>query len=300
MQTPEQLGSQIAPNLNPFPEQKPRVIDPDNPPWGLPIALLTWFATLVLLFITPLIFVIPYALSRGPSTQSPDFAQAFAEFVTKDPTAIFLQVLSTLPTHLLTFVIVWFVVTRYRKYPFWETLGWSWGRHLGLWACIGLGVGLFLVSTGIAALLGGNKPTQLDLILNNSPATKYLIAFLATYTAPFAEEFIYRGLLYSALQRLIGQWKAVAFVLLLFTMVHVPQYLPNYGVIAAIGFLSLALTVIRAKSGKLLPCVIIHLVFNGIQSILIVAGFAGPKPNVKPEQIVPLIQPLLHAFHLFF
>lgn len=299
MQTPEQLGSQIAPNRNPFSEHQPRVIDPDDPPWGFPIAVLTWLTSLFILFFTPLVFVIPYALSRGPNTQSPDFGQAFVEFVTKDPTAIFLQVLSTLPAHLLTFLIVWFVVTKFRKYPFWETLGWSWGRQFGLWACIGLGVGLFLLSAAIAELLGGNKPTQLDLILNNSPATKYLIAFLATFTAPFAEEFIYRGLLYSSLQRLIGQWKAVAVVLVLFTVIHVPQYQPNYGVIAAVGFLSLALTVIRAVSGKLLPCVIIHLVFNGIQSILIVAGFAGPKPSVKPEQIVPLIQPLLRALHLF-
>lgn len=299
MQPTESAGPPTAPYLNPFPEHKPLVVDPDNPPWGFPIALLTWFASLFLLLITPLVFVLPYAMSRGINANSPDFAQAFAEFATKDPTAIFLQVLSTLPTHLLTFVFVWFVVTRFRKYPFWETLGWDWGPRLGLWICIGLGFALFLLSTGVAQLLGGDKPTQLDLILNSSPATKYLIAFLATFTAPFAEEFIYRGLLYASLQRLVGRGIAVVFVLGLFTVVHVPQYWPNYGVIAAIGLLSLALTLVRAFSGRLLPCIIIHLVFNGIQSILIVAGLAGPKPGVKPEQIMPLVQPLLRAFHLF-
>jgi uncharacterized protein len=299
VQPTEPAALPTAPNFKPFPERKQRTIDPDNPPWGFLIAFLTWLASLFLLIITPLIFVLPYAMSRGLNTQAPDFAQLFAEFATKDPTAIFLQVFSTLPTHLLTFVIVWCVVTRFRKYPFWETLGWTWGSNLGMWPCIGLGLGLFLISTGVAELLGGDKPTQLDLILNSSPASKYLIAFLATFTAPFAEEFIYRGLLYASLQRVVGKVAAVLFVLGLFTMVHVPQYWPNFGVIAAVGLLSLALTVVRAMSGRLLPCVIIHLVFNAIQSVLIVAGFAGPKPSVKPELIMPIIQPLLHTLHLF-
>ena len=71
------------------------------------------------------------------------------------------------------------------------------------------------------------------------------------------------------------------------------------GVIAAIGLLSISLTVVRAVSGQLLPCVIIHLLFNGVQSVLIVAGYAGPKPEVTPEPVTSLILPLLHAFHLF-
>jgi hypothetical protein len=45
-------------------------------------------------------------------------------------------------------------------------------------------------------------------------------------------------------------------------------------VIAVITLLSITLTVARAVSGKVLPGFIIHLVFNGIQSVLIVlSGF---------------------------
>jgi len=299
VQTPEDFGSQIAPNQTFLPEQaKPRIIDPDDPPWGFLIAFVAWVATLFLLIIAPLIFLLPYAIKRGLQPSSPTFAQAFTELALKDPIAIFLQVLSTLPTHLVTFLIVWAIVTRFGKYPFWETIGWSWGKHLGLWSSIGLGVLLFAASSLVAELLGGDKPTQLDLILNSSPATKYVIAFLATFTAPFAEEFVYRGLLYSSLQRIIGKVMAVVFVLGLFTIVHVPQYWPNFGVIAAVGLLSVALTVVRALSGRLLPCIIIHLLFNGVQSILIVAGIAGPKPSLKPEQVTSLIQPLFQTFFL--
>lgn len=300
MQTPEDAVAPIAPNQNFSPEPaKPKVIDPDNPPWGFPIAFLAWAFTLLLLIFSPLIFLLPYVIRRGLQPSSPNFAQALADLALKDPTAIFLQVLSTVPTHLITFLIAWAIVTRLGKYPFWETIGWSWSPRFGLWGSIVLGVLLFIASSVIAKLLGGDQPTQLDLILNSSPATKYLIAFMATFTAPFAEEFIYRGLLYSPLQRIIGKAKAVVFVLGLFTVVHLPQYWPNFGVIAAIGLLSVALTVVRAVSGRLLPCIVIHLLFNGIQSVLIVAGFAGPKPSLKPEQVTSLIQPLIQAFYLF-
>jgi membrane protease YdiL (CAAX protease family) len=275
-----------------------QTIDPDSPTWGFGIAFLVWVFTLLLLIFVPLVFLLPYAARRGISLASPDYARLLAEFALKDPTAIFLQVLSTLPVHLVTFLVVWAVVTRFGKRPFWEMIGWSWGRYFGLWSSIGAGVVLFFASSGLAHVLGGDKPTQLDLILNSSPAAKYVIVFLATFTAPFAEEFIYRGLLYSALQRWIGKVGAVILVLGLFTLVHVPQYWPNYGVIAAVGLLSLTLTVVRAVSGRLLPCVVIHLVFNAIQSVLIVGGFTGPKPEITPEQVTSLVQPFIQLFHL--
>ena len=48
------------------------------------------------------------------------------------------------------------------------------------------------------------------------------------------------------------------------------QYYNNFGVIAVIAVLSIVLTVVRARTGKLLPSYIIHFVFNGIQAVLLV------------------------------
>jgi membrane protease YdiL (CAAX protease family) len=63
-------------------------------------------------------------------------------------------------------------------------------------------------------------------------------------------------------------------VSLLFAGIHVYQYRTNIAVIVVITLLSITLTVARAMTGKLLPSFIIHLVFNGIQSVLIVlSGF---------------------------
>lgn len=303
MQTPEEFGVRAALNnaheLSSTSNQRSPVpkIDPDDPPWGFGMAVLTLVTTLLLLIFAPLVFLLPYAAHRGVSFSSPDATKGIASFALNDPTALFLQVLATLPVHLLTFFVVWIVVTRFGKRPFWETLGWGWSGRFRLWSCIGLGVVMFFAGAGLAQWIGGDKPTQLDQILNSSPGAKYVIVVLATFTAPFAEEFIYRGLLYSSLQRLIGKVNAVVLVLVLFTLVHVPQYLPNYGAIAAVCLLSIVLTVVRAVSGRLLPCVVIHMVFNGIQSILILTGVSGAKPKISPDQVTGLVLPLLHSLH---
>jgi membrane protease YdiL (CAAX protease family) len=52
-------------------------------------------------------------------------------------------------------------------------------------------------------------------------------------------------------------------------------------VIVVITLLSVILTVARAVTGKLLPSFIIHLVFNGVQSVLIVLSGFIDKDLVK-------------------
>jgi membrane protease YdiL (CAAX protease family) len=89
-------------------------------------------------------------------------------------------------------------------------------------------------------------------------------------TAPLIEELIYRGVLYRGIEKAAGIGLAITLVSLLFAGVHVYQYRNNIAVIIVITLLSITLTVARAVSGRVLPSFIIHLVFNGIQSVLIV------------------------------
>jgi len=122
----------------------------------------------------------------------------------------------------------------------------------------------------------GERKTDLDLMIESSIYTRFATAFVAVVTAPLVEELIYRGLIYKALEKAAGVAIAIVIVSLLFAGVHVFQYRNNLAVIAVITLLSITLTVARAVSGKVLPAFIIHLVFNGIQSILIVlAAFVG-------------------------
>ena len=122
----------------------------------------------------------------------------------------------------------------------------------------------FRIASFLAKFLGAEKPTQLEQLINSSLAARYAIAALAVFTAPFIEEFTYRGVLYSALQRLIGVKGAVIFVLGLFTLIHVPQYWPNIGVIAAVALLSIVLTIVRAHRTTA-SCIVIHMAFNAVR-----------------------------------
>ena len=270
--------------------------DPDNPSWGVGTAIAVWIASLILVVLGPLVFLLPYASSKGLNFSDPNYVQALAELALNDKTAVLLQVISLLPSHLLTFALIWLVVTRFGKRSFWRAIGWGWSGRFGLWVCVGLGVALFIVGSTLAWLLGSAKPTQLEQIINSSLAARYAISLLAVGTAPFVEEFLYRGVLYAPLQKLAGAPIAVFLVLALFTIIHVPQYWPNVGVITAVALLSVALTIIRAYTGRLLPCIMIHLVFNGIQAILLVVEPYANKILPTPEPVNPtfILLPLIH------
>jgi len=308
----------------PWTKDRSQPNDPDNPRWGVGGALLVWFASILLVVFMPLIFLIPYASYKGIHVGSANYLPALAEFATNDKTALLLQIVALLPIHLLTILLVWALVTRLGKQSFRTAIGWGWARGFRLWSCILLGVLLFGLGSVIAKLIGAEQPTKLEELINSSLPARYAISFLAVFTAPFAEEFIYRGVLYAALRKTVGECVgllltfvsgvkldqdtrdrlgiggAVVLVLALFTLIHVPQYWPNLGVIAAVALLSIVLTLVRAYSGRLLPCIVIHLVFNGVQALLLILEPFVHRLSPTPEQVAPTAGFLLTLINLRF
>lgn len=268
----------------------PTWIHPDSPPWNSWIAFGVWLFSIFALVLLVNAAVVVYALANQINVAQ------IGEAIQKqtDPNILLISILTTLPAHFLTIGVVWLVVTRGGKFPFWEMLGWNWGRNFGFWASVGTAIGFFLLA-GLLISLFGETENDLMRILRSSRAAVYATAFMATVTAPLVEETVYRGVMFSAFRRTVGMGGAVILVTFLFALVHVPQYYPSYGVILAILLLSLVLTTVRAWTGNLLPCVVIHTVFNGIQSILLITEpFLFPKTSAPTEQLSTLILP-----HLF-
>ena len=270
-------------------------VNPDNPPWGVLGAVGLLLLSFVLMLVTNVAFLLPYALKRGvPLTE-----KALGEFAVKDAGAIFVAILSVIPAHLMTLGLAWLLVTRAGRHPFLRTLGWDWGRGFTFWRSVGLAVGLLLLGMGIIWLTG-SPDNALERMIQSSRGAALLTAFAATFTAPLVEEIIFRGVLYSALRRLVGAAWAVGVVLIIFAAIHVPQYWPSFGVIGTILLLSVALTLIRAHTGRLLPCFVVHLVFNSIQAVLIVlnpylerlmpqAPTPAPVPAPGPGLVLELV-----------
>jgi membrane protease YdiL (CAAX protease family) len=270
-ETPPRAGAEVA----------LAVPHPDNPPWGTLVAIGIVIASFILMLVFQLILIIPYALTLG--TKDP---ARMMEVLQTDKNVILLSILAIIPAHLLTLLLCWLVVTGAGKRPFWRTLGWGWSPRLGmaeLGAWLGLAVALLGVSF-VSVKIFGDQETDLERWLMSSRAARYAIAALATFTAPVVEEVVYRGVLYSALRRRLGEAASVIFVLAVFAAIHVPQYKQSWAALTTIVILSLVLTVVRARTGRLLPCVAIHLFFNGITSIFIVlASEAGPvTPTPAP------------------
>ena len=256
----------------------------------MPSALLTWFLSIAAVALVPVLCVQPYIAYRFKTGPTPT-----QEVLLADKTFVFLFVLGWVPAHLLTLALIWAVATKLGKYPLRSVFGLSWSPDFKLGKSVGVAISLFVMAWLIAALSGPNK-TDLDQILDSSRAAALTLAFIAVATAPLIEEMIYRGLLYSALQRAIGRWFAIAVVASMFAGLHFYQYRQNLGAILSISLLSFVLTYIRARTGRLLPCFVIHLVFNGVQSLIIVLEpyLRAVAEHWRPQPTTGVIIHILH------
>lgn len=274
METPEQAEYY---STLPVPEAPQTTVEPspDNPPWTSLEAIGVLIASILCILIIPAIFLFPYLALRG--VQLTD-TEALVEFAKTDPMAIFVQILSIIPAHLATIALAWLVVTRARRFSFKEMIGWGSGGF-AWWHYIVVLVGFGLIA-GVVGSLIPEQENDLIRILKSSRTAVYAIAIVATITAPFVEELVYRGVLYSAFQRTMGVPMAFMLVTLLFALVHVPQYWPSTSTIILLTFLSMILTAIRVKTDNLLPCIIFHTLFNGLQSLFLIL-----EPFINLEEL---------------
>ncbi|HEV8371157.1 MAG TPA: type II CAAX endopeptidase family protein [Pyrinomonadaceae bacterium] len=277
-----------------YPERAAAPIPPN--PWvDVLKAFVTWVGSVVLLLVVPLILLVPYFVylaMKGAAT---------AESLLQNKTFILLSIVGVIPAHALTLLVAWILVTNWGRVSFWQTLGFSWPGSVTPWKGIAssFGVAALLLGLGVlvTSLLGGAK-TDLDRLIESSFQARIATVFLAVLTAPLVEEVVYRGMLYPAFQRLLGMGWAIAIVSLLFAGVHVWQYRTNLGVIVVITILSITLTIIRALTNKLLPSFVIHLIFNGLQSLyLILQPFLEKPKTLDPAPA--LIQLWRTSRHLF-
>jgi membrane protease YdiL (CAAX protease family) len=238
---------------------------PNNPPWNSALALVLWLASVGFIIFLPALFLFPYLSSQNFSLSD---RASLVKFSTTDPTAILIQIAAIIPAHILTLVLAWFIITNFKKYSFTEMLGWKWGGYKW-WHTIALLVSVLAVAISTNYYFG-TQDNELLRILRSSRYVVFLVAFMATFSAPIVEEVVYRGVLYSAFQRSTNIPLAIFLVTFVFALVHFPQYWGDTSTLITLTFLSLILTLIRVRTNSLLPCIFFHFVFNGIQSILLI------------------------------
>lgn len=188
---------------------------------------------------------------------------------------------ATLFMQLVALAASWAYVTRWRRKPFWRTLGWRWHPQFKAVHAIALAFLMY----GLAVLLSKLLPhqeTDVEKILKLGTLVRVMVAVLAVATAPLVEEVVYRGVIYPAVERVGGKATGVAVATFIFALVHVPQYWGSVAALTVIVSLSLVLTLLRAWTGSLLPCVATHLVYNGVQAVLLLVA-----PDKLPDAAPP-------------
>jgi membrane protease YdiL (CAAX protease family) len=268
------------------------MVSPNNPPWSGWAAIGYWILSVIFIVVVPAVFLFPYLISQHIDLR--DRVQ-LNNFIFSDPTAILLQLGPVILAHILTLAAGWLIVTKFNRYSFRTTLGWHMDGFR-VWHAILLTVGFYLFAYLMTSLFG-KVENDFERLIDASRVAVYLVAILATFTAPLVEEVVYRGVLYSAFQKKFGFTASVIFVTMLFTVVHVPQYskdsVPDYASVITLLALSLTLTLIRAGTGNLLPCIVLHTVFNGIQSLVLIL-----EP-LLPSSDTPTPDPNGFIHHLF-
>jgi membrane protease YdiL (CAAX protease family) len=206
--------------------------------------------------------------------------------------AAILSLTITLMMHVAGFVAAWLVVTKIGRRPFWRTLGWGWIPQFKLFYALGLALVMYSFAVSLKYALPA-KETDLEKLLKMGMDVRIMVAALAVVTAPLIEEIVYRGVIYSSVEGLMGKGAAVTFVTLLFALVHAPQYWGSIASLTAILSLSFVLTLLRAWTGKLLPCVVTHLVYNAIQAVSLLVAPEEAMRNQPDQATLTLVWQIL-------
>ncbi len=260
---------------------------PESPPpeqralWGVSTAIVVWILSVGFLFLFQGIALIVYIAGKFAVTgELPGKALT-------SPIAL-ISLGATFLGHLATLAVCWRVVTNSGQRPFFGSLGWRWHTQFKAIHAIALAAVMLLVTVLLDRILPRGE-TEFEKMLQLGTAVRVSVALLAVFTAPLVEEIVYRGVVYSAIEWWRGRLAAVVAVSLLFGAVHVPQYLGSVSAIAAILALSIVLTLLRAVTRQLLPCVATHLTFNLIQAVLLLAHQGNEPHATAPRTAVSIL-----------
>jgi len=126
-----------------------------------------------------------------------------------------------------------------------------------------LGLALGLLGRGYLAILHqsdwiGEMLDKASAQMDSVPHLRASYFIMAVLFAPIAEEYLFRGLLYRALEREWRGWRAVAGSAAFFAIYHpVLSWLP-------VGLLGITNALVFKKTGRLAPAVLLHTVYNAV------------------------------------
>lgn len=172
----------------------------------------------------------------------------------------FLLTLQTVFHGLVLGYVYLLVVANYRQ-PFWAALQW---RNPTAHETVRFVLGGLLLAVAVRlapTLLPEREDFPLQRLFS-SPAAAYAVTAFAVLIAPFMEELIFRGVLFSIFERQVGIRFAVVSTAVLFAGLHVQEYWGAWNHVLLILLVGMVFSLARGLTGSLAPSVILHLAYN--------------------------------------
>ncbi|NLA75858.1 MAG: CPBP family intramembrane metalloprotease [Deltaproteobacteria bacterium] len=146
---------------------------------------------------------------------------------------------------------------------------WQSGKPKAIITSVFLGAGAALMYMVISSLLinlfsfeAGQKGGPLTQMAAQPGFGLATIIFLALFIAPFAEEFLFRGILLGGLNRSFGIWWGIIISNLLFIILHFTEAIYFWPAFLGIGLLSAMATWLRLTQKAIGPAVAVHFGYN--------------------------------------
>lgn len=157
---------------------------------------------------------------------------------------------------------VWLVVSRAGQRPFRAPMALGPSHTWPLWTFPLVAIITALTFDGVTALL--DRPILPEILLPyyEGPGAVAVMALASVVIAPVAEELLFRGVLFGAVERFVPAWLTVLLTALSFGVLHVMTYGNDWYTILQIIVVGLILGGLRAWTRSLWPSIIFHITNN--------------------------------------
>ena len=233
----------------------------DRPLGGL-LDLLLFLLLAIFLYLTvQLIAVAAYlflAHTQHPGVPWSDLEHQLVEEVSQN---VFFLIPIQLAYYVLLLAALYILLRRVREVPFWSSLGFRAlpARRLALGFI--LGFILAPVIQGANLLFPPPEPLLLEKLFTSKSAAALLLG-VAVFAAPFVEELLFRGYIYTLLERLWGALPAVLVSGFLFGAIHFYQLWPGWFQMLLICIVGFVFSTVRARAGSTLASIAVHFGYN--------------------------------------
>jgi len=164
-----------------------------------------------------------------------------------------------LAAYLMVFGVLWRLFAHHFRIGLFRALNWRWPLRWPLF--LAGGVVLALVVQLGSSFLPTPPHLPIDEMMRNASDAWMMTAF-GVLIAPFAEEVLFRGLLFPALTRLVGAVLSLVVTSVLFGAIHAEQLAGAWIQIACIVVVGAALTVVRWHYRSLAASTLVHVGYN--------------------------------------